>query len=232
MLLRTILIYCIAFLSSTSVLHAQNADDYKGELGGALGGSFYMGDANYTTPFKDLGVVGGVIGRYTLNPHMAIKTNLLMARIAGDTRHSQNKYPELRDVDFKRQLVDLGAQFEYNFLAYGIEKGFRKQNRFTPYVLAGMGFTYALPPDNALFTLNFPIGLGVKYKLNKRLNIGCEFTMRFTVSDKLDVTHKSDLQLNNPYEIKGKGLKNKDSYSFTLLYITYDLFPKCKECNY
>lgn len=232
MILRKILIIYIALLYSANVINAQEADDFKGELGVTLGGSFYMGDANYTMPFKDFRVAGGFIGRYIINPHAAIKGNLVMAQVAGDTRNFENKYPNLQYVAFKRNLIDLGAQFEYNFLAYGLNYGFRKEYRFTPYILGGVGFTYALPPNDALFTLNFPIGLGVKYKVSRRLNVGCEFTMRFTLSDKLDVTHKEQLQLNNPYEIKGKGLKNKDSYSFTLLYITYDLFPKCKECNY
>ena len=89
-----------------------------------------------------------------------------------------------------------------------------------------------MPPEKGVFTVNFPIGLGVKYKITRRLNLGCEFTMRFSMSDKLDVTNKEGLQLNDPYQIKGKGMKNKDSYSFTMWFLTYDLFPKCKECNY
>ncbi len=207
-------------------------DEYRIELGGALGGSFYMGDANYTTPFKDLGIAGGVIARYILNPRMAIKGNLIAGRIAGDTKDFKNIYPFDGVASFKRTIFDLGAQFEYNFIPYGTGYGYRGGRRFTPYLLGGVGFTYAPPPAEGVFTLNFPIGIGVKYKLNKRLNVGCEFTMRFSLSDKLDVTNKEGLQLNDPYQIKGQGFKNKDSYSFALLFITYDLFPKCKECNY
>lgn len=231
-MIKRILIVCIAAFGATMNLCAQDEDVFKGELGGALGGSFYMGDANYTTPFKDLRFMGGAIGRYILNPRMAVKGNLLVAQIAGDTRDFNNKYPGLEDASFKRTLIDLGAQFEYNFFAYGTGHGFRGGSRFTPYILGGMGFTYAIPPEKGVFTVNFPIGIGVKYKLKRRLNIGCEFTMRFSMSDKLDVTRKDGLQLNDPYQIKGVGLKNKDSYSFTMIYLTYDLFPKCKECNY
>ena len=152
--------------------------------------------------------------------------------MAGDTRGFDKTYPGVEDASFKRTLIDLGAQFEYNFLPYGTGLGFRGGYRFTPYLLGGMGFTYAIPPEKGVFTVNFPIGIGVKYKLSRRLNIGAEFTMRFSMSDKLDVTNKEGLQLEDPYQIKGKGLKNKDSYAFTMLFLTYDLFPKCKECNY
>ena len=57
--------------------------------------------------------------------------------------------------------------------------------------------------------MNIPIGVGVKYKATPRINIGCEFTMRFSLSDQLDVTQREGLQLEDPYQIKGKGWKNK-----------------------
>ena len=91
------------------------------ELGGGLGGSFYMGDANYTTPFKNIGVAGGFMARFIMNPRMSIKTNLMAGRISGNTKNFKNKYPDNGEVGFKRTLFDLGAQFEYNFLAYGTE---------------------------------------------------------------------------------------------------------------
>lgn len=224
-------LFIIALFAHTPLM-AQSSEEYKMEIGGALGGSFYLGDANYSTPFKDMGIAGGVVARYILNQRMAIKGNLIAGRIAGDTRDFDNKYPGLDDISFKRAIIDLGAQFEYNFLPYGNGYGFRGGKRFTPYILGGLGFTYAPPPANGVFTLNFPIGIGVKYKLKDRLNIGLEFTMRFSLSDKLDVTNKEGLQLSDPFQIKGKGFKNKDSYSYTFLFLTYDIFPKCKDCNY
>lgn len=54
------LILCILLLSlPLAGLYAQDEEEYKMELGGGLGGSFYMGDANYTTPFKNIGIAGG-----------------------------------------------------------------------------------------------------------------------------------------------------------------------------
>ena len=90
---------------------------------------------------------------------------------------------------------------------------------------------FAPAPAEGVFTVNFPIGVGVKYKIAHRINIGCEFTMRFSLSDKLDVSNKEGLQLNDPYRIKSQGWKNKDSYSYTVFFVTYDLFSRCKECN-
>jgi hypothetical protein len=75
------------------------------------------------------------------------------------------------------------------------------------------------------------MGIGVKYKLTKRINIGAEWTMRLTTTDKLDVTHTDGLILDDPYGIQSKALKNKDSYSLMFAYISYDLFPKYRKCN-
>lgn len=226
---KTLIIFA-GFMCLPFALLAQE-EEYRIELGGMAGGSFYLGDANYTTPFKNMGFTGGVVARYIFNPRMVIKANLAMGRISGDTQGNKNVFPGNQQASFKRNIYDLGAQFEYNFWGYGDGQGYRGGRRLTPYILGGLGFTYAPAPAEGVFTLNFPIGIGVKYKLARRLNIGCEFTMRFSLSDKLDVTNKEGLQLNDPYGIKGSGFKNKDSYSFTTVFITYDLFPKCWKCN-
>ena len=78
--------------------------------------------------------------------------------------------------------------------------------------------------------LCLPIGIGVKYKVRKRLNLGLEWTMRFTTSDELDATAEGT-QLSAPYGIESSGLKNKDCYSFLMLSVTYDISPKLRRCN-
>ena len=205
--------------------------EYNMELGGMMGGCFYMGDANYTTPFKDVAMVGGVLARYNINPRMAVKGDLAVGRIKGSTKGMENKFPNGGHSTFSRNVFELGAQFECNLFAYGTGAGYKDSRRLAPYMLAGIGMTYAPKPANHVVAMNIPLGLGVKYKLAERLNVGAEWSMRFTTSDKLDVTNKAGLQLNDPYGIKGKGLKNKDSYSWLMLYISYDMFPKYRKCN-
>lgn len=227
---KTLIIFTLLTFSLPNLIQAQE-DEYRMEAGGMLGGSFYMGDANTSAPFKDLQFAAGAMARFILNPHMAIKANLTMGKIAGNTADFDNKYPGNGQVSFNRSIFDLGAQYEYNFRGYGTGQEYKAIKRFTPYILGGMGFTFAPSPAKGIFTINLPIGVGVKYKVGKRLNIGCETTMRFSLSDNLDVTNKEGLILNDPYGIKGMGIKNKDSYSFTTFFITYDIFPKCKKCN-
>ena len=217
-------------LATPAIMCAQDLE-YKMELGGALGGSFYLGDANFTGLFKDVSAVGGVVARYNLNPRMAVKGNLVAAGISGTTKGSEYHIPGGEDIEFSRTLYDLGAQFEYNFFPYGSGGGYKRLYRLTPYVFGGMGFTFAGKPVDNVFTVNFPIGLGVKYKVAGRLNVGCELSFRFSMSDKLDVSEKTSPTLNDPLGIKSSGAKNKDSYSFFALFLTYDIMPKYRKCN-
>lgn len=229
---RTVLKYLLLLwlIATPGMLRAQDLE-YKMEVGATLGGSFYLGDANFSELFKETSAMGGVVVRHNFNPRMAVKGNLVAAGISGTTKGSEYKIPGNADIDFSRTLYDLGAQFEYNFFPYGSGGGYKRLYRFTPYILAGMGFTFAGKPVDNVFTVNFPIGAGVKYKVANRLNIGCELTFRFSMSDELDVSSKTTPTLNDPFGIKSDGMKNKDTYSFFSLFLTYDIMPKYRKCN-
>lgn len=204
--------------------------EYRYEVGAMVGGSSYYGDVNYTSPINNINVMGGVVWRYNINPRMAVKTNLAVARISGTTEGLDNRFPG-GDVDFGRLLCDLGAQYELHFFAYGDGSGYKQSRRLAPYLLAGVGMTYAPAPAKHVFTANIPVGLGLKWKVAPRLNLGCELTYRFSFSDNLDVTRETAPVLNDPYGIDGGFLKNKDSYSFLSIFVTYDLSPKYRKCN-
>ena len=227
-LVRALLLGAI-LLCPVGGMRADNLE-YRYEVGAMVGGSSYYGDANYHSLMKNLNVMGGIVGRYNINPRMAVKGNLAVARISGNTAGFDNSFPG-GDVEFSRTLFDLGAQFECHFFAYGDGSGYKSTHRLSPYVFAGAGMTFAPKPADNVFTLNMPVGVGVKYKIAPRLNLGCELSFRFTLSDDLDVTRETAPILNDPYGIKSGGLKNKDSYSFLSIFITYDLSPKYRECN-
>lgn len=204
--------------------------EYRYELGAMVGGSSYYGDANYNSLWDNMNIMGGIVGRYNINPRMAVKANLAVARISGSTSGSDNRFPG-GDVDFSRTIYDLGAQFECHFFAYGDGSGYKKTHRLVPYIFAGVGMTFAPKPADNVFTPNIPLGIGVKYKIAPRLNLGCELSFRFTFSDKLDVTRETAPILDDPYGINSNGLKNKDSYSYLSISLTYDLSPKYRRCN-
>lgn len=215
------------YLAST--VRADNLE-YRYEVGVMVGGNSYYGDANYSSLMKNMNIMGGIVGRYNINPRLAVKANLAVARISGSTADFDNRFPG-GDVDFSRTLYDLGAQFECHFFAYGDGSGYKRTHRLAPYIFAGAGMTFAPEPAENVFTMNLPVGLGVKYKIAPRINLGCELSFRFTLSDDLDVTKETAPVLSDPYGIKSSGFKNKDSYSFLSISVTYDLSPKYRKCN-
>lgn len=204
--------------------------EYRYEVGLMVGGSSYYGDANYSSLMKNMNIMGGIVGRYNINPRMAVKGSFAVAGISGSTADFDNRFPG-GDVQFSRTVYDLGAQFECHFFAYGDGMGYKRTHRLSPYIFAGAGMTFAPEPSENVFTMNLPVGVGLKYKIAPRINVGCELSFRFTLSDELDVTKETAPILNDPYGIKSSGFKNKDSYSFLTISVTYDLSPKYRECN-
>lgn len=202
------------------------AQDFKYEIGGALGVGFYMGDANQYVPFHNTKVAYGLVFRHNMNYRWAVKANLSSMRIGGDTQNFANVFPEGKQVRFSRQLFDMGAQMEFNFFNYGMGYSYLGTSRIAPYLLAGFGFTFSPSKGDHSFNVNIPLGIGVKYKLAPRWNIGLEFTMRKTFGDKLD-----GKGLDDPYKIESSSFKNTDWYSFTMFSVTYDFGYRKKICN-
>ncbi len=219
----------LMMMACSARLSAQDDVQYKMELGGALGAGFGLTDIN-SRFYGNVSVSGGAVARFLLNPRMAVKTAITYIGIKGNTGDVSGFYPNESvgsvssgplDYSYSGGVYDLSATYELNFLPYGFLRGFEGYSRITPYVQLGFGLVYA---TSGAFTVNLPIGVGVKYKLTRRLNIGLDWLMHFTPSDKLD-------GLAAPTGIPSSGFRNKDHYSTTLVTLTYDLFPKCVNCN-
>jgi len=226
----TFLVICMIFLPSTLIF----AQEYKYEIGGMAGTSFYMGDANKTALFRDMNIAGGAVFRYNKDFRWAYKANLVAGSVSGDTRTSGNVFPDGQNASFSRTFVELGAQIEFNFFAYSDKYAFLGTKRFSPYMFTGLGATYATG-DESFFGINLPIGVGVKYKIKNRLNLGFEFSFRKLFGDNFDKPKKGGLSLEDPYEIDGSAWKNKDWYSLTMISLTWDFGLRkdpCLNINY
>ena len=229
--LRTVILLCgvVSLAACPFSLHAQEEVQYKMEMGVAAGAGFGLTDINHRV-YGNVSVSGGAVARFLLNPRMAIKTSLTYTGIKGNTDNVSDFYPavtvgsvspERLNYTFSGGVYDLSATYELNFLPYGYVRGFEGHKRITPYIQLGLGFTYA---SSGTFTVNLPVGFGVKCKIARRLNLGLDWLIHFTPSDELD-------GLNAPTAIPSSGFRNKDHYSTTLVTLTYDLFPRCVNCN-
>lgn len=207
-------------------LQAQDEYEYKMEIGVGAGMTSYEGDFNGSI-LKNMQPSASFILRRVLNPYMALKLDFTYGKLKGSSADAKTWYPELHDnpVEFSNSLMDLSLAYEYNFWPYGTGREYRGAKRLTPFVFLGVGATYVKTPDKGVFTANVPIGLGVKYKIGKRLNLGLEWAMHFSLSDELD-------GVADPYGIESSGMfKNTDCYSMLKLTLTYSFMAKCKICN-
>ena len=212
----------LLFGSFGQLLYGQ---EYKYEIGGAAGGAFYMGDANKTALFQDLRPALGAVFRKNINFRWAIKSNLYWGQVAGSTETISQTFPNNLQTKFLRNFFDLGGQAEFNFFPYSDQFPYLNTKRISPYILAGLGLTLATGGDNVFFSVNMPMGVGVKYKLINRVNIGGEFAMYKLFGDSFDSKALSD-----PMGVKSSFFKNKDWYSTLLLSLTWDFGPRNRAC--
>lgn len=232
-----VLFFSTLWLACASAF-AQQGDllEYQQEIGGGIGISSYLGDASGGF-MKEPGFSGTLIWRRNFNPRMVLKTHAAYGHISGNTKGvyipqdpssgTPTGGDAAPDIHFSRNLVDAGVDFELNFLGYGLGAAYKGLSRWTPYLLAGMGFVVGFGGGGETAGgLNIPLGLGFRFKLMPRLNLGLECTVNFTTCDKLDDAH-----LNDPYGIKSSPMKNKDCYTKAFISLTYDIAPKYRRCN-
>lgn len=221
-LLTICLIICCLF-----PFNGKAQEDYRFEIGGGLGMTGYLGDANTANLFKNPGFDVEGLFRYIANPRIAFKTNLYVGSLRGNSAQMTNVFPDQQTFKFSTTFYELGELFEFNFFSYGMGKSYQKLKRWTPYIAAGLGFDFWTVEGSSGFTFNIPLGIGLKYKLSERWNLGFEFLMKKTFSDKLDGDN-----LKDPLLIKSSFAKNTDWYSTLSFTISYEFSKRCAVCNY
>jgi hypothetical protein len=64
------------------------------------------------------------------------------------------------------------------------------------------------------------------------MNIGIEFSMRKLFGDDFDVTEKTiGWNLDSPYGIESSFLKNRDWYSFSMIFLTWEFGLRDDPCQ-
>lgn len=216
----------ILLLVAAVPTQAQDDVEYRMEVGVGAGLVSYLGDFNGSV-VKNMQPMGSLVWRWVLNPRMALRAKGSYGKLKGSSADVQTYYPDTqaKPYEFNHSLGDLGVTFEYNFWPYGTGRDYRGAKRLTPFIFGGVGGTYVSGGPKDVWTAHVPLGLGVKYKLGDRVNIGLEWAAHFSLSDKLD-------GVVDPYRVKSSGLfKNTDGYSALLVTFTYSFQAKCRTCH-
>jgi len=223
--MRHALLFLLLSIAATPVV-AQGNVEYRAEIGGGLGLMNYEGDYNGKL-LKSPQPMATVLVRRLFNPYTGFRFAIGAGKLKGTSKDVETYYPgtDITPYEFNSTVVDGSLTFEYNFWPYGTGKEYRGAQRLTPFLFIGLGATYAKCGDDNVFTGNLPVGVGVKYKMGDRLNLGVEWGIHFSLSDELDGS-------KDPYLIKSSGLfKNTDCYSVIQATVTYSFMAKCRTCH-
>jgi opacity protein-like surface antigen len=213
-----ILLLILSIIGSATAV----AQEYRYELGGMAGMSMYMGDANQNSLFQGWNPAAGLIFRNNLNFRWAMKGDLFMGRITGDTKNVKNVFPNQAQASFSRSFFELGGQMEFNFFPYSDKFAYLNTSKISPYIFAGLGITLAPGKNQTFWGINFPLGAGVKYKLRNKLNLGVEYAVHKLFNDSFDAPDSVGFNLDNPYSVRNGLFKNRDWYNTLLISITWE----------
>jgi len=212
--LSTLIIICLLTIGNQA--NAQDAIVQEGEFGVGVGAAHYFGDLNTRGQLNRPKLAATVFFRKNFSNYVSGRIGASFARLGySDVYNSKNEYMRRRNLSFNSNVWELTLQGDFNFFRFlPGEPGYN----FTPYVTLGVGvFSYdpfaylngekiflrslgtegqgsSLYPDRKQYSsmaISVPLGVGVKYALNERINIGFEILHRFTNTDYLDDVSKT-----------------------------------------
>ncbi len=198
------------------VFSQDNAVVQEGEFGFGIGGAHYFGDLNTRTHFNRPKPAAHLFFRKNFSNYVALRVGASFAQLGySDVFNTHNESMRRRNLSFNTNVWELAIQGDFNF--YKFMPG-DPDYVFTPYVTLGAGvFSYdpyaylnnekyflrplgtegqgdATYPERKPYSamaIAIPFGVGFKYSINDRVNIGFEVVHRFTNTDYLDDVSKT-----------------------------------------
>lgn len=201
----------LMFVAATPLQAQWESVVQEGEIGFSVGAAHYFGDLNTKGKLNRPKPTIGAFFRKQFGNYIGIRIGAHYAQLGySDVYNTQNDYQLRRNLSFNTNIFELALQGDFNFFKFVPGD---PEHSFTPYVTIGAGiFSYdpyaflngqkhflrplgtegqglAAYPDRKPYNtmaFSFPIGVGVKYAINDRMNIGIEVAHRYTNTDYLD----------------------------------------------
>lgn len=275
------LLAALFFIVPMALSAQQEAIVQEGEFGIGVGAGHYFGDLNTRAKLNRPKFAAGIFFRKNFGNYIAARLAGTFAQLGySDTYNTHNEFMRRRNLSFNTKVWELSLQGDFNF--YRFMPG-DPDFRFTPYITLGVSaFSYdpyaylkgekynlrqmgtegqndSLSKPYGTMALAIPFGVGFKYALNDRINIGFEVLYRFTNADYLDDVSKTypgpaafppnpdgtpsvaallsdrSYETGTPIGIKGQqrgNSQNKDQFVTAMFYISFNLQSyKCPSAN-
>ncbi len=184
------------------------------EAGILLGASNYLGDVSNNSSslyLKETKPAIGALVRYNVSEMFTARLGLNYTWVAGsDANVNNDDFVRQRNLSFKSNILEFSLIGEINIPGY---QPYALSRPFSPYLFGGISVFRFNPkaryqgdwvklqplgtegqgmtqyPDReeyALTSIAIPFGIGVKYALTDKINLGLEFGARRTFTDYLD----------------------------------------------
>lgn len=207
------------------------AQEYKYELGANLGAGYYAGDAVRRGPLGMYSAGLMAVGRYNLNFRAALVTSLGYLGLRGDTRLSDNAFPDGRHAAFSTHSLQWSVGAEHNFLPLSDRYRYLQTSSWSPYIGAGALVAWAWGDEASVFAPGLCFTGGVKYMLSSRLTLSAQWQVQYYLSDRLDALGRGGAWLGNPFALN-RGLKGGDAAALLSVGLSYHLGLRNKSSCY
>lgn len=256
-------------------IQAQDAIVQEGEFGVGLGAGHYFGDLNTSAGLNRPKIAASVFFRKNFSNYIAARIGVSYARLGySDVYNKDNEYMYRRNLSFNSNVWELSLQGDFNFFRFMPGE---PQYSFTPYITLGVGvFSYdpfaylngekiflrplgtegqgsSLYPERKQYSsmaVSIPFGVGLKYAVNERINVGFEILYRFSNTDYLDdvsttyvdpaafppnpdgspsqafLLHDRSYEVGEPIGIPGRqrgNSKQKDNFVTAMFHVSFNL---------
>jgi Domain of unknown function (DUF6089) len=181
----------------------------QGEFGITAGAAHYFGDINTRAAINRPKPALGIFFRKQFNNYLGMRISAHYAQLGYSDVYSKNAYQQKRNLSFNTNIWELAVHGDFNFFKFVPGN---PDYLFTPYVSLGVGLfsydPYALLDGKKVFlrplgtegqnknylnrkpyntmAICLPVGAGIKYNINEKMNISFEISHRLTNTDYLD----------------------------------------------
>ncbi len=192
-------VFLLSFLS-------MNVKGQNTEIGLELGAYNYLGDIVRSYDLSNHTFGGQFFIRKHVNDGLSIRISAGVGSVKGADDENFDIFSANRSASFEGDIINSDFLFEYHFLNY---RDPRSDIKWTPYVLLGAGL-YQFRGTDQDFTrydtglqMRVPVGIGLKFKLDRRWVLGISTSAIATYSDEIDNIFQSssgtkNFQVGNP----------------------------------
>ena len=207
------IIFFLPFFLLFSVhVGAQSLKSFKPghEIGGFIGTSYYLGEINQNTHFKNTQPAFGGVFRFYKTSFLSIVLAGTYAKIEGNDAQSSNDFQIDRNLSFSSSLLEVRVGLEFNFFNYkspyyqrfgtpffGIGAGVLSFNPkatdatgnnvpLQPLSTEGQGTSASDKEPYKLITATVPVEFGYRFRIKQGISGTFSYGLRVALTDYLD----------------------------------------------